>query len=98
MFIGKNIILFFGSEAGVTGQVFTGNVKPEGLNGPLWTLVYEVKMYVLLAICLAAFRFKPNVALVILVCGISLITFSVFNDFWFQFGVTFLFGCLIATI
>ena len=97
-FIGKNITLFFGYKGGVAGGVFTGNAYPDLLNGSLWTLGYEVKMYVLLAIGLAAFRFKPNVPLVILVCGISLIGFSAFNDFWFQFGVMFLAGCLIATI
>jgi peptidoglycan/LPS O-acetylase OafA/YrhL len=97
-FIGKNITLFFGYKGGVAGGVFTGNAYPDFLNGSLWTLGYEVKMYVLLAICLAAFRFKLNVPLVILVCGISLIGFSAFNDFWFQFGVMFLAGCLIATV
>src|SRR5262249_52900649 len=97
-FIGKNITLFFGYKAGVAGGGFTSNAYPDFLNGSLWTLGYEVKMYVLLAICLAAFRFKLNVPLVILVCGISLIGFSAFNDFWFQFGVMFLAGCLIATV
>jgi peptidoglycan/LPS O-acetylase OafA/YrhL len=83
-FIGKNITLFFGDKAGVSEGVFIGNSYPNALNGSLWTLAYEVKMYVLLAICFAAFRFKPNVLLVILACGISLIGFSAFNDFGFS--------------
>jgi peptidoglycan/LPS O-acetylase OafA/YrhL len=97
-FIGKNITLFFGDKAGVSEGVFIGNSYPNALNGSLWTLAYEVKMYVLLAICFAAFRFKPNVLLVISAGGICLISFSAFNYFWLKFGAMFLAGCLIATI
>ena len=97
-FIGKNITLFFGDKAGVSEGVFIGNSYPNALNGSLWTLAYEVKMYVLLAICFAAFRFKPNALLVISAGGICLIGFSAFNYFWLKFGAMFLAGCLIATI
>jgi peptidoglycan/LPS O-acetylase OafA/YrhL len=97
-YIGKNITLFFGDKAGVAGGVFTGNVYPDALNGSLWTLAYEVKMYVVLAICVAAFRFKPIAPLIISACGIFLISFSGLNYFWLQFGVLFLAGSLVATV
>lgn len=96
-FIGKNITLFFGQKAGVAGGVFTGNVYPDALNGSLWTLAYEVKMYVLLAICFAAFRFKPNAPLIISACGIFVISFSGLGYYWLQFGALFLAGCLVAS-
>jgi peptidoglycan/LPS O-acetylase OafA/YrhL len=105
-FIGKNITLFFGDQSEVAGAVFIGNDSPNALEFSLWTLVYEVKMYVLLAICFAAFRFRPNMPLVISACGICLIcliSFSAFDDFWLKGfwlkgGAMFLAGSLIATI
>jgi peptidoglycan/LPS O-acetylase OafA/YrhL len=97
-FIVKDITLFFGMKAGVSGAVFTGNADPNALNGSLWTLAYEVKMYVLLAMCFAASRFKLNAPLIVSVCGILLISLSALNYFWLQFGVMFVAGCLIATI
>lgn len=97
-FIGKNITLFFGDKAGVSSAVFRGNVDPNALNGSLWTLTYEVRMYVLLAICFAVFRFKPIAPFVISACGIFLISLSALDTFWLQFGDLFLAGCLIATV
>jgi len=45
----KNITLFFGVEYTLP-SVFTNNPFPNAVNGSLWTLPYEVKMYAYLAI------------------------------------------------
>src|SRR6185437_4365423 len=57
-FIGKDITLFTGVKAGVSHPVFAGNVLPNALNGSLWTLPYEVKLYVALAMCVAVLRYN----------------------------------------
>lgn len=45
----KNIILLAGIEYTLPG-VFTDNPVQKAINGPLWTLPYEVRMYLLLAL------------------------------------------------
>ncbi len=48
-FILKNSTLLAGIEYTLPG-VFTNNPVPEAINGPIWTLPYEIRMYLLLAL------------------------------------------------
>lgn len=95
-FIGKDITLFTGVKAGVSQPVFAGNAIPNALNGSLWTLPYEVKMYVVLAACFVAFRFNSLAALIASACGIVLIGFTQLNLFWLHFSLPFIAGVFLA--
>jgi peptidoglycan/LPS O-acetylase OafA/YrhL len=102
-YIAKNMTLFFDVRTGVPG-VFESNAFPEALNGSLWTLPYEVKMYVVLVLCLAAMRY--NLALPIVVfAGAAVITVLGTagllpalprNNFWVIFSTLFLAGSAVG--
>ena len=102
-YIAKNVTLFSGAKMGVPG-VFETNAFPEALNGSLWTLPYEVKMYVVLALCLAATRY--NLALPIIVfagAGVftilgtaGLLPALPRSNFWVVFSTFFLVGSVVA--
>ncbi|WP_347987330.1 acyltransferase [Methylomonas sp. AM2-LC] len=55
----KCISLFFGVEYNLPG-VFESNPYKYAVNGSLWTLPYEVKMYAILAVIWMLFRFTPK--------------------------------------
>jgi peptidoglycan/LPS O-acetylase OafA/YrhL len=97
-FIGKDMTLFTGVKAGVSKAVFVGNAMPDALNGSLWTLPYEVKMYVVLALCFVVFRYHAVAALVASAIGPIAIGFSALDTFWLQFSALFIAGSLIAAI
>lgn len=97
-FIGKGITLFTGVKAGVSHPVFAGNAIPNALNGSLWTLPYEVKMYVILAICFVALRYNHVAALVISACGLLAIGFSALDSFWLHFSAMFIAGSFVAAV
>jgi peptidoglycan/LPS O-acetylase OafA/YrhL len=102
-YIAKNSTLLFGVKTGVPG-VFEANAYPHELNGSLWTLPYEVKMYVVLALCLAAARY--NLAMPIIVfLGAGVITFLAAigilpatpeGSYWLVFSTFFLAGSFLA--
>jgi len=102
-YIAKNVTLLSGVKMGVPG-VFEGNAFPQALNGSLWTLPYEVKMYVALAVCLALARY--NLALPIIVfaggCVVALLGTAGLlpvlprAEFWVIFSILFLAGCAVA--
>jgi len=102
-YIAKNVTLFSGVKMGVPG-VFESNTFPRALNGSLWTLPYEVKMYVVLAVCLALVRY--NLALPIMVfaggCVVTLLGTAGLlpllprNEFWVIFSILFLAGSAVA--
>ena len=102
-YIAKNVTLFSGVKMGVPG-VFESNAFPQALNGSLWTLPYEVKMYVVLAVCLAVARY--NLALPVIAfaggCVITVLGTAGFlpvlprNEFWVIFSILFLAGSAVA--
>ena len=58
-FLLKNSLLFFGLEYDLPG-VFANNPWQHAVNGSLWTLPYEVRMYALLAAILFAIGYIQN--------------------------------------
>jgi len=94
----KDITLFTGTIAGVSHPVFAGSVLPNTLNGSLWTLPYELKMYVVLAVAFATFRFNSAVALAAAVCGLLALGFTALDTFWLQFSALFLAGSFLAVL
>lgn len=98
-FVGKDITLFTGVKAGVSHAVFASSTLPNALNGSLWTLPYEVKMYVILAISFLAMRYSPATALVVLACGLLALGFSALDSsYWLGFGAAFVIGSFIAAL
>jgi peptidoglycan/LPS O-acetylase OafA/YrhL len=97
-FIGKNVTLLTGIKAGVSQAVFVGSSIPNAMNGSLWTLPYEVRMYVLLAICFLALRYRTPWAMCAAIGGILIIGFSTFHAMWLQFAALFAAGCFIAVV
>jgi peptidoglycan/LPS O-acetylase OafA/YrhL len=84
----KNITLIFGVEYYLPG-VFSQNPYPNAVNGSLWTLPYEIKMYCLMVLFISLFSFigrkcKNNAltpALVVLLTSAALIT-HLLNHFY----------------
>lgn len=97
-FVGKNITLFTGVKAGVSHAVFASSTMPNALNGSLWTLPYEVKMYVILAISFVAMRYNPAVALFVSASGLLALGFSAHDNFWLDFGALFVAGSFTAAV
>lgn len=98
-FIGKDITLFTGVKAGVSQAVFPSSTLPNALNGSLWTLPYEVKMYVILAISFVAMRYSPPAALFVSACGLLALSFSALNSsYWLEFGAVFVIGSFAAAV
>jgi len=82
----KNIILFFGVEYHLPG-VFQEVPMKGVVNGSLWTLVYEIKMYVILAVILTSIMYLQNMMSkitfknVLLFLGIFSLMVLIFNHF-----------------
>jgi peptidoglycan/LPS O-acetylase OafA/YrhL len=102
-YIAKNVTLFSGVKMGIPG-VFESNAFPQALNGSLWTLPYEVKMYVVLAVALAVARYNLALPIIALVGGCVIVLLGTAgllpvlprNDFWVIFSVLFLAGSAVA--
>jgi peptidoglycan/LPS O-acetylase OafA/YrhL len=99
-YIIKNTTLFFGVKTGVPG-VFEGSPFPEALNGSLWSLPYEVKMYVVLALCLAATRYDMAVPIIVfagaaVITGIGMLPTFPEVSYWIAFSTLFLAGSVVA--
>jgi len=97
-FIGKDTTLFTGIKAGVSHPVFAGNVLPNALNGSLWTLPYEVKLYVALAVCVAVLRHNPVVSLMVAGCSMFAMGMTALDTLWLQLLALFIVGCFVATV
>lgn len=90
----KNVVLFFGVEYKLPGVFF--DVPYKGIvNGSLWTLPYEVKMYAILAFILGFISFISKqikfitVRNVILLVGIFAVGLHIFNYFHAALPVIF---------
>jgi peptidoglycan/LPS O-acetylase OafA/YrhL len=97
-FIGKDITLFTGVKAGVSHPVFAGNVLPNALNGSLWTLPYEVKLYVALAVCVAVLRYNRVVSLLVAECAMLALGMTALDTLWLQLPALFIVGCFVAAV
>ena len=101
-FLFKNSTVMFGIRHTLPG-VFESNPYPGALNGSLWTLPIEIKLYIYFAILAVAVRYRPASLLALLL--------AVFLGFlvWFQvtsktvetayfqkFAVIFISGALFA--
>jgi peptidoglycan/LPS O-acetylase OafA/YrhL len=98
LFFAKNVTLFNGVRHELPG-VFTDNPFPRAVNGSLWTLPIEVKLYLALGVTVAITRAKsfPFVA----ASGAAIAIFTTclyvgFAPFWVHFGVLFVAGAAIA--
>jgi peptidoglycan/LPS O-acetylase OafA/YrhL len=101
-FVFRNSTILFGIRYTLPG-VFEGNPFPSAMNGSLWTLPSEIKLYIYLAIVAVAVRYRPALLLA------SLLAFFVGFLVWFhvtsksvetahfqRFAVIFLTGALLA--
>jgi peptidoglycan/LPS O-acetylase OafA/YrhL len=98
----KDTTLFFGVKAGVPG-VFEAAKYPEALNGSIWTLPYEVKMYVVLALCLAVCRYNLAIPIIAFSGGSVIAILAAIgilpplqDSYWLQFSTLFLAGSAVA--
>ena len=101
-YIAKNTTLLFGVKMRVPG-IFEGNAFPGALNGSLWTLPYEVKMYIVLALCLAAARYNIAVPIIVFACAGIMIAIGILPalpepSYWFVFSTLFLAGSVVAAV
>ncbi len=103
-FILKNSTILFGLEYSLPG-VFEGNPYPSAMNGSLWTLPSEIKLYIYLAIVAVAVRYRPILLLVALAAffvglliWFQVTTKNVETAYFSQFAVVFLAGALFALI
>jgi peptidoglycan/LPS O-acetylase OafA/YrhL len=94
--------LIFGVRTGMPG-VFETNHFREALNGSLWSLPYEVKMYVALVLCLAAARYNLYTPIVIFVSAALLMALSASGilphpeeNTWLTLSTLFLAGSALA--
>jgi len=104
-YVVKNTTLFFGFQGGAPG-VFEANALPQALNGSLWTLKYEVKLYVALAAVFAVCRYSllaPIFLFAALAVTLTLMHLGVLepyqgDQYWVQFSTLFLAGSAVASI
>jgi peptidoglycan/LPS O-acetylase OafA/YrhL len=69
----KNSTLLTGIAFTLPG-VFEGNTFNHGMNGSLWTMPYEVRMYLILAVAWVALRFAPAIKLRVIKLAIVTVT------------------------
>src|SRR6266852_3882284 len=104
-YVVKNTTLFFGFQGGAPG-VFEANALPQALNGSLWTLKYEVKLYVALAAVFAVCRYSllaPIFLFAALAVTLTLMHLGVLepyqgDQYWVQFSTLFLAASAVASI
>lgn len=103
-YVGKNTTLLFGVRTGVPG-VFETNSFREALNGSLWSLPYEVKMYIVLVLCLAVARYNLYTPIVIFISAALLAALSaggilphLEEDSWQTLSTLFLAGSAVAAM
>lgn len=88
-FLINNSILLFGIEHNLP-HVFTSNPFPNEVNGSLWTLRYEIKMYAIIAVMYSALLYLSKkisfvkVKETILIFTIGIVLFHILNN---QFNI-----------
>jgi peptidoglycan/LPS O-acetylase OafA/YrhL len=103
-FIFKNVTILFGIDYKLPG-VFEANPFPGAINGSLWTLHIEIKLYIYLAIIAVTVRYKPPIFLgVLLAVFVGLLIWfqitsgNVETSYTQKFAVVFVAGCLLAVL
>lgn len=100
-FIWRNTAVLFGLRYELPG-VFEANHFPRAMNGSLWTLPIEVKLYIYLAIIAAATRYNPRFLLAALLVALG--AFLALNATAAEVGqfnrlaAIFICGATIATV
>jgi peptidoglycan/LPS O-acetylase OafA/YrhL len=102
-YIAKNTTLLFGIRTSVPG-VFEHSPFPGALNGSLWSLPYEVKMYIVLALALAVARYNLLLPVVVFVSASLIAALSVLDvlpapaegNWWINFSTLFFTGSMVA--
>jgi peptidoglycan/LPS O-acetylase OafA/YrhL len=98
LFFVKNVTLFNGVRYELPG-VFTDNPFPRAVNGSLWTLPHEVKLYLALGLVMAVTRVRSFPFVFACGAGIALLTacfYMGFAPFWVHFALLFAAGAAIA--
>jgi peptidoglycan/LPS O-acetylase OafA/YrhL len=101
-FVFRNSTILFGIRYTLPG-VFEGNPYQSAMNGSLWTLPIEIKLYIYLAVIAAAVRYSPALLLATLLTiffGFLVwfhVTSRVIETAYFQkFAIIFISGAIFA--
>ena len=102
-YLAKDAILFSGINYSLPG-VFTANAFPQAVNGSLWTLYYEVRLYMSLALVWMILKLLPDKRLYLfpqfilaavaisLTIRLVLVAHGETNSEWSRLATYFLFG------
>jgi peptidoglycan/LPS O-acetylase OafA/YrhL len=102
-YLAKNTTLLFDVRTSVPG-VFEQSPFPGALTGSLWSLPYEVKIYIVLAVCLAAARYNlvvpvvvfASATLIAVLSAIGILPAIPVGNWWIIFSTLFLAGSMVA--
>lgn len=103
-FTWRNMVLFLGVRHDLTG-VFLDNPLPKAVNGSIWTLPHEVRIYFFFALACLACRFRPRAILAAGIIGIVgfcawclLIAPLQATNYIAVFAITFAAGAILALV
>ena len=105
-FLWRNSTLLFGIDYQLPG-VFESNPYPKAVNGSLWTLPYEVRLYIFLAIACLLCGFHSRILAIVVFCGFAVLAISglfvPLLPLWFEkygttFAIVFCSGGLLALV
>jgi peptidoglycan/LPS O-acetylase OafA/YrhL len=102
-YVAKNTTLLFGVRTSVPG-VFEHSPFPGALNGSLWSLPYEVKMYIVLGLGLAVARYNLLFPVIVFVGASLIAALSALGvlpalaqgNWWINFSILFFTGSMVA--
>jgi peptidoglycan/LPS O-acetylase OafA/YrhL len=101
-FVFRNSTILFGIRYTLPG-VFETNPFPGAMNGSLWTLPHEIKLYIYLAIVAVVVRYRPDWLLGVLAAVLAgflvwfhLATKNPVEAYFQKFAVLFITGALLA--
>lgn len=106
MYLWRNSTLLLGLRFELPG-VFEANAYPKVVNGSLWTLPLEVRLYLILAVFAFCCRYKPVLSTVILSAGLAGLLLSGFvwplgpilqNQYLATYGAVFAAGVVLALL